>query len=226
MMKKQLQPKAKRKKRRSQSPELAGGAGFTFEDAVAAIYLTALFDEGEAPGIGGHTVTRVALQQRSFGEPLDDIIVDFTGAAGQRARLSLQAKRSLTVSAVKSNTDFRDIIRDSWATYKKPDFAVGRDRYGTAVGEIAADKARSLQSLCELARESDSADHFKARFARGGLASAKLKSIKKTVAALLFKAKGNRPSEAELHGFLAHFVLIKLDFLLRAQSILPSLSRA
>ena len=34
-----------------QSPELAGGEGFTFEGAVAALYLTQLLSEGYAPGI-------------------------------------------------------------------------------------------------------------------------------------------------------------------------------
>jgi hypothetical protein len=200
-------------KRGPQSPELAGGAGFTFEDAVAASYLTALLDEGYAPGITNRTVSRVALQQRNFGEPLDDVIIDFTDPAGQRARLSLQVKRALTISAVKSNTDFRDIIRDSWATYQKPDFLASLDRYGAAVGQIAAEKARALQSLCDLARESDTADHFEARFAKDGHASAELKSIKKSVAVLLAEAKGSPASRAELHGFLAHFVLVQFDFL-------------
>ncbi len=43
----------------------------------------------------------------------------------------------LTISAAKSNTDFRDIIRDSA-------FRHGSDRYGAAVGDIAKSKARDL----------------------------------------------------------------------------------
>src|SRR3546814_11553398 len=73
-----------------QSPELAGGSGFTFEDAVAAYYLAALLAEAYAPGIPDHTVVRVAVQQRHFKQPLDDVIVDFRGANGGTARLSLQ----------------------------------------------------------------------------------------------------------------------------------------
>ena len=58
-----------------QSAELAGGAGFTFADAVAASFLTSLLNEGHASGISDAQVTRVALEQRNFGEPLDDIVV-------------------------------------------------------------------------------------------------------------------------------------------------------
>jgi hypothetical protein len=151
-----------------QSPELAGGEGFTFEGDAAAFYLTALLAEAYAPGIDDRTVVRVSVQQRDFGEPLDDVIVDFEDAAKNPARLSLQVKRSLTISDAKTNTDFRDIIRDSWATLKKPDFRINADRYGAAVGTISPDKERALQTLCDLARESLTAGHFYDRFADGG----------------------------------------------------------
>ena len=82
----------------AQSPELAGGAGFTFENSVAASYLAALLQQGFAPDIQDSTVCRVALQQRDFGEPLDDVIIDFRSEAGVEARLSLQVKRSVTIS--------------------------------------------------------------------------------------------------------------------------------
>ncbi|MEQ1492646.1 MAG: hypothetical protein ABL932_19050, partial [Terricaulis sp.] len=197
----------------TQSPELAGGAGFTFEDAISAFFLSALLGEGYAPGVENRTVCRVALQQRNFGEPLDDVIVDFRNMTGELACLSLQVKRALTISAAKTNSDFREIIRDSWATYQKANFRKGIDRYGAAVGEIAKDKARALISLCELARESITANHFEARFAKGGNASAALKAVKDDVVALLAYAKGSACSEVEAHDFLSHFVLVEFDFL-------------
>jgi hypothetical protein len=153
-----------------QSPETAGGEGFTFEGDAAAFYLAALLAEAYAPGIDNRTVVRVSVQQRDFGEPLDDVIVDFEDAAKNPARLSLQVKRSLTISKAKTNTDFRDIIRDSWATLKKPDFRINIDRYGTAVGTVTPAKERALKTICDWARESLTADHFDTRFAKGGAA--------------------------------------------------------
>src|SRR5580658_475169 len=96
----------------SQSPELAGGAGFTYEGYVAAFYLSSLLAEAFAPGIKDRVVCCVSVQQRDFGEPLDDVIVDFRSAAGDLTRLSLQVKHSLTISDAKSNTDFREVVRD------------------------------------------------------------------------------------------------------------------
>jgi hypothetical protein len=112
----QKEPNKNNKARRAQSPELSAGAGFTFEDAVSATFLSALLAEGYAPGVLNATVSRVALQQRSFREPLDDIIVDFRDLGGATARLGLQVKRALTISAAKNNTDFREVISDCWAT--------------------------------------------------------------------------------------------------------------
>ena len=74
-----------------------------------------LLAEAFAPGIKDRVVCCVSVQQRDFGEPLDDVIVDFRSATGEPARLSLQVKRSLTISDAKSNTDFREVVRDSWS---------------------------------------------------------------------------------------------------------------
>jgi hypothetical protein len=196
-----------------QSPELAGGEGFTFEGDAAAFYLTALLAEAYAPGIDDRTVIRVSVQQRDFGEPLDDVIVDFEDALKNPARLSLQVKRSLTISKAETNTDFRDIIRDSWATLKKPDFRINADRYGAAVGTVTPAKDRALKTLCDWARESLTADHFDARFAQGGSASQDIKAVKNDVVALLEETKGAPCASEEVHQFLAHFVLIQFDFL-------------
>ena len=196
-----------------QSPELAGGEGFTFEGDAAAFYLSALLAESYAPGIDDRSVVSVSVQQRDFGEPLDDVIVDFEDAAKNPARLSLQVKRSLTISKAKTNKDFRDIIRDSWATLNKSDFRINADRYGAAVGTVTPAKERALKTLCDWARESLTADHFEARFSNGGSASEDIKVVKNNVVALLEEAKGTPCTSEEVHQFLAHFVLIQFDFL-------------
>lgn len=196
-----------------QSPELAGGEGFTFEGDVAAYYLTSLLAEGFAPGIDDRTVFRVSVQQRDFGEPLDDVIVDFEDLAKNPVRLSLQVKRSLTISQARTNTDFREIIRDSWATLKKSDFRINADRYGAAVGTVTPIKERALKTLCDWARESLTVNHFDARFAKDGSASDGITAVKSDVIALLKEAKGTPCTNEEVHQFLAHFVLIQFDFL-------------
>src|ERR1019366_3784581 len=95
---------------RAQSAELGAGTGFTFEDAAGAYYLAVLLSEGYGPGIENRTASGVSFQQKAFGEPLDDLVVDFRGARGDDARFSIQVKRSLIISAAASNDDFREVI--------------------------------------------------------------------------------------------------------------------
>lgn len=206
----------------TQSPELAGGAGFTFGDQVAARYLACLLAEAEGIGLPERIVCRVALEQRNSGEPLDDIIVDSQARDGSLARLSLQVKRELTISAANSNSDFRDIIRDAWLTLDKHDFRIGVDRVGAVTGaSVAAAKARTLQTLAELARASATADDFAARFAAGEVDEAEALDESASVAQIAMlrdlqsvtRDLGRADREADLHRLLSHFVLIKLDSL-------------
>ncbi len=197
-----------------QSPELAGGEGFTYEGYAAAFYLAAVLDEGYGPGIDGMRVVCVSVQQRDFGEPLDDLIVDFEDLSRNRARLSLQVKRTLTVSSARSNADFREIIRDCWATLKKPDFRIAIDRYGVAVGTISSMKEHALKTLCDWARESLTPHHFDHRFSPTGSASEEMKSMRREIVSLLEEVgKGSGCTSEEIHQFFAHFVLIRFDFL-------------
>jgi hypothetical protein len=89
---------------KAQSAEHGAGTGFTFEDAVAAYFLTVLLSEGYGPGIENRTVCGISLQQKAFGEPLDDLVVDFQDPTADKARLRIQSKRSLTISTAASNS--------------------------------------------------------------------------------------------------------------------------
>lgn len=212
------------------SPELTGGAGFTFEDAVAACYLAALVGGTTAPSLGSRMVQRVALQQAPAGEPLDDVIVDAVLLAdGSRMRLSLQVKRSLTISDAASNSDFREVIERSWQTLQKTDFREHVDRVGAATGTISDESHRNFTTVCEWARASESASSFFQRFADGGGASQAHKDIVDAVRNCALGNGGQLPEEAT-HRLLAHMVLIKFDLMHQGSTteaaILSSLQRA
>lgn len=201
----------------SQSSELSSGSGFTFEERVAATYLSKLLKEGFAPGVVDHTVNRVSLQRRSLGEPLDDVIVDFISPTGEEVRLSLQVKQSLTVSDAKGKTAFREVIKDCWDTLHKNDFRIDHDRYGAAVGFIAKNKSRDLKRLCEIARSSGDLNDFQARFSGDGNASQGVKRVRDIVAALISEASEAECTDENLFLFLKHFVLVEFDFLHEGQ---------
>ncbi len=129
------------------SPLLTGGAGFDFEDSVAAVYLTALLLESGVLGLGQFTASRVALQRASSGAPLDDVIVTGMSANGEAATLHLQVKSTLHIGDGPSNTDFRDVLTKAWSTVQSMSFKPGRDRVGAAVGTMSQTRLRALRRL-------------------------------------------------------------------------------
>lgn len=197
----------------TQSPELTGGAGFTFEGTLVATYLVSLLIEGSVRGLPGRTALRVAVQQAAFGEPLDDLIVDAHAVDGTRARISLQIKRSLTISAAASNTDFREIVVNAWKTLDRIGFRDGIDRVGVATGDVSSNAARALETVSQTARDSASADSFAAHFAPDAGAGEDLRQIIATFRTILTGYLDRPTSDADIYRLLRHFIILRFDLL-------------
>lgn len=195
------------------SPELTGGAGFTYEDAVAAHYLAAMLGGTTAVALNARVVQRVAQQQADFGEPLDDVIVDAaTLADGTVMRLSLQVKRSLTISDAETNSDFREVIQRSWQTLQKPEFREHIDLVGAVTGSVAEETFRAFTTVCEWARASDTTATFMQRFGADGNASATHRAVANAVR-IVARDTLTPLSDDQLYRLLSHLVLIRFDFL-------------
>lgn len=192
------------------SPELTGGAGFAFEDAVAASYLVAMLAERRARGLREGTPSRVSLQRGALGRPLDDIVVSADTPNGS-VMLDLQVKRSFSFSAHESNGDFFDIVARAQETLSKSAFRPGLDRVGVATDEIKNGDLRQVSTLCEWARDSATAADFLARVAKPGIASAAKRKAVDALKAGLAKPLGRVPTDEEVHNFLRHFVLLRFE---------------
>ena len=202
---------ASNKATQSISPELTGGAGFTFEDTVVAYYLAALLRGERAAGQEG-IVTSVAVQQAGHGHPMDDLIVEFKHDDSRR-RLSLQVKRKITISAAASNTDFREIIAGAVATRATADFQPDLDIYGFVVENVATDRFRSLKRLIEWAKNSPSGEEFVRRFTDGSAAVVE-RRLRNDLMSLI-EAK-SRDDEAN---FYRQFLALKLEGLTAGEAL-------
>ena len=157
-------------------------------------------------------ISGVALQQSAFGQPLDDLILDAISSTGEKCRVSLQVKRALTISDATTNEDFRRIVADSYDTALKSDFREGVDRVGFATGTIAEQAKRDLDTVCEWARDSSTAEVFFERFRDDGQASQRHQNLLNTVKNIL-GGERNDTSEQSLYHLLKHFIGIRFDFL-------------
>ncbi len=194
------------------SPELTGGQGFSFEDAVSSVYAAALLCETTAPGLPGRVVRHVSVQQGSFGHPLDDLIVRASGADKVSITFSIQAKRKLVISAARTNKDFRETIESAYETLLDTGFQVSLDRVGAIVGEISDAAKRSFETLCEWARAESSPEQFVRKLQTDGAAGDKLSQFE-AVRGILSSKVAPGELDAATHKLLSHFVLIRLDLL-------------
>ncbi|MCJ2374023.1 ATP-binding protein [Pseudomonas sp. RGM 3321] len=194
------------------SPELTAGAGFTFEDGIAAVYATALLAETTAPGVPGRIVRHLAVQQGSSGHPLDDVIVWAEGQDGTRMSLSLQVKRKLVVSASASNTDFKETIQRAHLTLHTDAFRVGIDRVGAVIGEMADASKRDFETLCEWARGDSDPHRFIKKLRAKGVAGNKATYFD-IVKVLIAAADPDSDHDVAAHQLLAHFVLMRMEML-------------
>ena len=133
---------------RPTSPEVTGGAGFGFEDAVVASYLCSVLLEAGVRGLREHVATGVDVQRGALGHPLDDLIVHGRNVSGAKGRLELQVKQTLTVSSARSNRAFRDVVRRAWRTLHDPSFQKGASRVGAVTSSISDKSYRAVTSTC------------------------------------------------------------------------------
>lgn len=194
------------------SPELTGGAGFTFEDSVAAVYAVALIGESTAPGLPGRQVKRVSVQRGALGHPLDDLIVEAQGADAVPMRLSLQVKRSLVISRAPSNVDFSDTILRAHKTITGSQFNLDVDRVGAVTGEIADASKRSFETLCEWARSESSAAGLTKKIRAKGVAGQKQTQFD-DVRHILSAVVTEPELDEATWSLLSHFVLMRFEML-------------
>ena len=185
------------------SPELTGGAGYTYEDTVVAYYLAALLREEGAAGQTG-VVNRVAVQQAPEF-PLDDLVVQFYHQGSHR-KLSLQVRRTVVISGAGSNDRFRGILHSAAATLADPKFRTGSDAYGFVAEYAAQRPLRDLKRLIDFARSSPEDAAFERHFASTGAASKAVCKLRGELSGAIQTA-----SPEEEWQFYRHLVALQMD---------------
>jgi hypothetical protein len=89
---------------------LTGGAGFDFEDQVAAYFLAEMLAVSEPLEPGDGAIARIDWQARSEGWLLDDLVLSLSRRGGVgRLALSIKSDRQVTTSGFPS-----DFVRVAW----------------------------------------------------------------------------------------------------------------
>ncbi|MEC3915961.1 hypothetical protein [Nocardia sp. CDC160] len=127
------------------SPQATGGAGFVFEYHVATLLFSKLLRGAHVPVGIDLPLSRVALQQRNRGFPLDDVVA-FADSQGSSVSLEFQVKRRLQVTA--GDPDFAEVMRSACAVVCGYPLQVADG--SRQLGLVAAESTPGLAGLAEL----------------------------------------------------------------------------
>lgn len=191
---------------REASPEATGGIGTSYEHVCIATYLAALLTRSHAPACPG-VVTRIALQQKANGRPLDDIVMGWQDDTGRKGTVDLQLKRRLSVSP-SDESDFSRIVSDAWATVRLADFTDRRDLAGGLSELVSSANHYACQKLRELAGETDPAGFATAVATQVDGPSRRANAA---VQAILTRTLGAAPTQEDTHFFWRNFVIGRLE---------------
>lgn len=209
-----MEAKHSRKPRRANdapsvaSPAAAGPSGALLEAHVGAQYLLPLLSGGEARGLPGVVVTRVAFQRAGFNHPMDDVIVTGHDRQGNLATLELQAKRTIAFTA--SDKIFADVVALACRAAIRPEFETTRYELAVAIARTSTKIERYIQEVFKWAREYQSAEGFFGRLNQSGAAH---QAMREFVAAFRghMNTAGVAHDDAAVWRLLARFQVLAFD---------------
>jgi hypothetical protein len=190
-------------------PAATGNAGPVFEAKVGAFYLLSLLSGGEPRGLPGAAIRNVGFQQRGWGHPLDDVIVQATNADGSAAVLEIQAKRTLTFTA--SDKEFADVVAQMWEAAQKPAFETSRYELAVAMARTTTRVEHACQEVLHWARQLPDGATFAAHINRENFSSKGMRDFVDVFRANL-AAAGAPTDDATVWRLLRRFQILVFDF--------------
>lgn len=196
------------------NPFSTGGGGVSFENLVAAFYVSNLMCDKL---IHGHheagIVKEISFQNRWMGLGVDDILV-----YGSAMIFSEQHKRNISpklILQIKSRLNFRpsdskfiNVLKECWQTFNQSSFNLGYDKIGILLGSIDAKVKNNFIKLLDWAKTSDSSTEYFSKLKVQNYSSQEMRDYLEIIGKILPNIQKNN-----LWEFLRHLKVLELDLL-------------
>jgi len=141
-----------KKKKKQPSLKSASGAGFTFEDKVAAVFLCEMLTGVHSLGTALGIIQKLERQAGDW-EPFGDLLLEVPNSDGELVRCGCSVKSNRQISANGCN---EELCAGLWETMAKETvFAADSDFLVIMCASLSAGVADHLNSLCLQARAID-----------------------------------------------------------------------
>jgi hypothetical protein len=148
------------RKKKICSPYATGGAGFTLETRVQALFVTLMLSGGYAPCLPCWPIVKICLQGRINGFETDDAIIWVRDSKTfEERKLLCQVKKSLKIQ--KKNNEFEETIQRAWRDFNNSEvFKKGKDEIALISGMLGNKDFVCFQKILDFARGSENYDAF------------------------------------------------------------------
>ncbi len=194
------------------SPYSTGGAGFTLENRVQALFVTLMLSEGYAPCLPCWPIVKIDLQGKKDGFATDDIIVYVRdNKTLEERKLLCQVKRDVKIQ--KGNKAFEETIQRAWKDFNNSEiFTKGKDEIALISEMLGNKDFVCLKSILHYAKHSSGwGDFFKKINLPGFVDKNAGKKVENISASIKVVNNGQEISKEELYSFLKHFNFIGVD---------------
>jgi hypothetical protein len=129
----------------------ASGAGFTFEDKVAALLFCEMLTGKPSLVADWGIIDRIERQAGDW-EPFGDLLLTVPNADGKLVKCGCSVKSNRQITANGCDAEMRDNL---WNVIAKPVFNLEADALGLFCAELSNDVSQPLNQLCKQARDED-----------------------------------------------------------------------
>jgi hypothetical protein len=193
------------------SVQLTGGAGFEYEDQVAAFFATAMLAGTQPLGLDIGGVVKLDWQTRESGWLLDDLLVTLARPSTGHLAISIKSDRQVTGSGFPAT--FVTTVWEQWLGLGTPASTFGKDAdlLGLVVGELANEPSEDWNELLRQARLTDSSRLAK-RYTTEGVSSEGGRKLFASLKCPASIATTPPASDEDIAALVRHIRLVYLDF--------------
>ena len=192
------------------SPLATGGAGYTFEHHVGAMFLSLLLVRGVPAVFKDCQVDEVSFQTRHLGWETDDLLVLCSRAPDERHRLAMQVKSHFAVR--RSSPDCVQTFQEFWKDFKAVDrFDATSDALVLVTLPGRNILMDGLGSLLGCARNSSDELDFAHRLSTPRFVSEQVRKHEQVIRSIVDEADSTA-LDKDFWVFLKSIYLLNLDF--------------
>ena len=198
--------------KKSTSVTLTGGAGFNFEDYVAAYFMIHLLSNVPPIDTGFGVVVSVDFQVSESGWLLDDLLITGKGNEELLRRLSISVKRDKQVTKNEFPPHFVEAIWKQWLETQSNPFVKDQDLLCLAVGKMADTVKEAWDEMLSQAL-STSPDRMAERLSPQSTSNSKIqKNIFNSLHCQKNLKQENNTEDVDTARLLKHVRLLHFDF--------------